>query len=125
MLVACAEAPPKSEPCIRVEEIQARTEKVKELTTLLKADTELLGDVSQNTRYIGQRFQRLARAYETATPQSLVKLQKRREELEAEASANEIEGNKIRSRLQLLQAKLDEELRVLDSNRPTCLPRDK
>ena len=127
LLTACAQTPPAPQPipCISIEEMQQRTQKMSELTKLLTEDTQLLGEVAQETRRIGQKFARLSRSYETASPQTLLKLQGRRLELEAEAKANEQEGSRLQIRLKRVQEQLDVETQQLHEDRPVCLPKVK
>lgn len=122
VLASCSLAPPAppEKPCIRMDEMQRRTEKVRELSKLMKDDTDLMTVLSRRTLALGDKFKRLSESFETASPQSLPKLQARREMLTEEAHENELEGQKIQARLKRLRQELDLELAELDESRAVC-----
>lgn len=123
ILLSCSRAPQKKTiqkpACLTIKEMEASVDKVKELTTKIEIQDKRLSEVTRKNQVLTAKFQRLTESFEDASPQSLPKLQARREELTLEAAINNEEGKTIQHKLQRLKQQIQDELFKVN-NSETC-----
>ena len=113
ILISCSRTPQKKSAqklsCISMREMEVSVERVRELTKQIQIEDKRLTEITKKNLVLSEKFQRLTESFDHASPQSLPKLQKKRDELTLEAAENDEEGKAAQQNIARLKKEIGNE----------------
>lgn len=89
--------------------MEVSVERVRELTKQIQIVDKRLTEITKKNLLLTEKFQRLTESFDHASPQSLPKLQKKRDELTLEAAENDEEGKAAQQNIERLKKEIGNE----------------